>query len=299
MANQKPIDEVRIGRVKATIWKNGTEDAPRYNVTFSRLYKDGDDKWQNTQELRAQRSSDACESGGSGSHSHLRAPPGAEPTRPGRLKSPSRIQNAAGITTPPFRSPAFSTVSGFPFFPRSALLRPDHCRQRTAVGSLRRPGPLRAGPGSRIYYEEKRGECGECRRWRSPRPVAGVWLFMEPPHFRRVRVTSQASPAPDRGQAPCLWHLSRGSALTGPCSQEPRCAVLSPGAGPLVSPHSWVKGKRIKPARREEMNQIQTLIDAAREALTSNGIHDTILAVGIAGDSHLDLLRHRQSASPF
>ena len=30
------------------------------------------------------------------------------------------------------------------------------------------------------------------------------------------------------------------------------------------------------------MNQIQTLIDAAREALTSTGIHDTILAVGIA-----------------
>ena len=58
MANQKPIDEVRIGRVKATIWKNGTEDAPRssrdapayvaYNVTFSRLYKDGD-QWKSTQ----------------------------------------------------------------------------------------------------------------------------------------------------------------------------------------------------------------------------------------------------------
>ena len=49
MANRKPVDEVRIGRVKGTIWKNGTEfDAPRYNVTFSRLYKDGD-KWQNTQ----------------------------------------------------------------------------------------------------------------------------------------------------------------------------------------------------------------------------------------------------------
>ena len=57
MANQKPIDEVRIGRVKATIWKNGTEDAPRssrdapayvaYNVTFSRLYKDGD-QWKST-----------------------------------------------------------------------------------------------------------------------------------------------------------------------------------------------------------------------------------------------------------
>ena len=58
MANQKPINEVRIGRVKATIWKNGTEDAPRssrdapayvaYNVTFSRLYKDGD-QWKSTQ----------------------------------------------------------------------------------------------------------------------------------------------------------------------------------------------------------------------------------------------------------
>ena len=58
MANQKPIDEVRIGRGKATIWKNGTEDAPRssrdapayvaYNVTFSRLYKDGD-QWKSTQ----------------------------------------------------------------------------------------------------------------------------------------------------------------------------------------------------------------------------------------------------------
>ena len=34
---------------KPRFGKNGTEDAPRYNVTFSRLYKDGDDKWQNTQ----------------------------------------------------------------------------------------------------------------------------------------------------------------------------------------------------------------------------------------------------------
>ena len=26
MANQKPVAEVRIGRVKATIWLNGTEE---------------------------------------------------------------------------------------------------------------------------------------------------------------------------------------------------------------------------------------------------------------------------------
>ena len=42
MANTKPADEIRIGRIKATIWANGTENEPRYNVTFSRLYKDGD-----------------------------------------------------------------------------------------------------------------------------------------------------------------------------------------------------------------------------------------------------------------
>ena len=48
MANPKPISEVRIGRVKAAIWPNGTEGRTRHNVTFSRLYKDGDE-WKNTQ----------------------------------------------------------------------------------------------------------------------------------------------------------------------------------------------------------------------------------------------------------
>ena len=48
MANQKPITEVRIGRVKATIWRNGTDEQPRHNVTFSRLYKEGD-QWKSTQ----------------------------------------------------------------------------------------------------------------------------------------------------------------------------------------------------------------------------------------------------------
>ena len=48
MANQKPVDEIRIGRVKATIWKNGTDEQLRHNVTFSRLYKDGD-QWKSTQ----------------------------------------------------------------------------------------------------------------------------------------------------------------------------------------------------------------------------------------------------------
>ena len=47
MANQKPVEEVRIGRVKATVWRNGTDEQPRYNVTFSRLYKEGD-QWKST-----------------------------------------------------------------------------------------------------------------------------------------------------------------------------------------------------------------------------------------------------------
>ena len=48
MANQKPVDEIRIGRVKATIWRNGTDEQPRHNVTFGRLYKEGD-QWKTTQ----------------------------------------------------------------------------------------------------------------------------------------------------------------------------------------------------------------------------------------------------------
>jgi hypothetical protein len=45
MANQKPIAEVRTGAIKATIWKNSTENGARFNVTFDRLYKDGE-KWK-------------------------------------------------------------------------------------------------------------------------------------------------------------------------------------------------------------------------------------------------------------
>ncbi len=48
MANSKPVSEVRIGRVKAAIWPNGTDGRTRHNVTFSRLYKNGD-QWKNTQ----------------------------------------------------------------------------------------------------------------------------------------------------------------------------------------------------------------------------------------------------------
>ena len=44
----KPVQEVRIGAIKAAIWKNDTDTGVRYNVTFARLYKDGDD-WRSTE----------------------------------------------------------------------------------------------------------------------------------------------------------------------------------------------------------------------------------------------------------
>ena len=40
---QKPAHEIRLGRIKATIWENETENGTRHNVTVSRIYKDGEE----------------------------------------------------------------------------------------------------------------------------------------------------------------------------------------------------------------------------------------------------------------
>ena len=34
----KPVDELRVGRVKAKIWGNETRNGTLHNVTFSKLY---------------------------------------------------------------------------------------------------------------------------------------------------------------------------------------------------------------------------------------------------------------------
>ena len=48
MTDTKPADEIRIGRIKATIWMNTTEDGQaRYSVVFSCLYRDGE-QWKTT-----------------------------------------------------------------------------------------------------------------------------------------------------------------------------------------------------------------------------------------------------------
>ena len=47
MAN-KPAHEIRLGRIKASIWANETERGTRYNVNVSRIYKEGE-QWKATE----------------------------------------------------------------------------------------------------------------------------------------------------------------------------------------------------------------------------------------------------------
>ncbi len=42
-----PVHEVRLGRIKGTVWMNETETGPRYNTTFARLYR-VEDEWRET-----------------------------------------------------------------------------------------------------------------------------------------------------------------------------------------------------------------------------------------------------------
>jgi hypothetical protein len=51
MTNNKPIHEIRFGAIKAAIWGNETVNGLRHSVTFSRLYKDGD-QWKQAENFR-------------------------------------------------------------------------------------------------------------------------------------------------------------------------------------------------------------------------------------------------------
>ena len=44
---QRPAHEIRLGRIKATIWANQRDNGTWYNVTLSRNYKDGDE-WKSS-----------------------------------------------------------------------------------------------------------------------------------------------------------------------------------------------------------------------------------------------------------
>ena len=43
----RPVQEIRIGAIRAAIWRNETETGVRYNVTFERIYRDGEE-WRST-----------------------------------------------------------------------------------------------------------------------------------------------------------------------------------------------------------------------------------------------------------
>ena len=48
MSSKKPVHEIRLGRIRAAIWANDTQNGTRHNVTFTRLYRD-EDQWKDSQ----------------------------------------------------------------------------------------------------------------------------------------------------------------------------------------------------------------------------------------------------------
>ncbi len=46
-SKNRPVHEIRLGRIKAAIWENDTDNGTRHNVTVSRLYKDGE-QWKDS-----------------------------------------------------------------------------------------------------------------------------------------------------------------------------------------------------------------------------------------------------------
>jgi hypothetical protein len=45
---ERPAHEIRLGRIKATIWANPQENGVRYTATCCRLYKDEENKWRSS-----------------------------------------------------------------------------------------------------------------------------------------------------------------------------------------------------------------------------------------------------------
>jgi len=45
--SKAPVHEVRVGRIRAAIWENETQNGSLHNVTLSRSYRDGE-TWKNS-----------------------------------------------------------------------------------------------------------------------------------------------------------------------------------------------------------------------------------------------------------
>ncbi len=48
MQRDKPIHDIRMGAIKVAIWRNETQNGVRYNTTFCRIYRDGNE-WKTTE----------------------------------------------------------------------------------------------------------------------------------------------------------------------------------------------------------------------------------------------------------
>jgi hypothetical protein len=49
----RPVEEVRIGAVKAAIWRNEGEKGAWFNVTFQRLYRTAEGEWLSSESFAA------------------------------------------------------------------------------------------------------------------------------------------------------------------------------------------------------------------------------------------------------
>ena len=74
----KPVHEIRLGRIRAAVWLNDTENGPRYNVQISRLYKDKQRQVEGLAELRPGRPAARRQGGRPGD--------GLDVREPGRLR---------------------------------------------------------------------------------------------------------------------------------------------------------------------------------------------------------------------
>ena len=69
---QNPSAELRIGAVKATVWENEVGGITRPNVTFSRIYRDGD-QWKTTHSFGFSNLLSVAKLADQGTHAHCRA----------------------------------------------------------------------------------------------------------------------------------------------------------------------------------------------------------------------------------
>lgn len=51
MSANRPVQEFRVGSIKATIWANPTDQGVRHNVTLARIYKT-EEGWKTAEHFR-------------------------------------------------------------------------------------------------------------------------------------------------------------------------------------------------------------------------------------------------------